>query len=192
MRVRTLCMDIHKVHSSKVLKFYTPCIMTQKRFFERSICSWLLVLSSSTIKNVHKYRKKINKQKSPFLNGHSINFLCIFLFFHVEPFVVNSGWYLCLSLSLSVSLSVSVSLSLSVSLSVSLCLCVSLCLSLCLSLSLSPSLSFFLWACWYKVLLSFVFRCPLFSLFILLFIYSFTDHRFFAVLIGKYIFLLLS
>ena len=178
--------------------------MTQKRFFERSICYWLLVLNSSTIKNVHKYRKKNNKQKSPFLNGHGINFLCIFLFFHVEPFVVNSGWYLCLSLSLSVSLSVSVSLSLclsvsvSVSVSVSLCLSLSLsvslslCLSLCLSLSLSPSLSFFLWACWYKVLLSFVFRCPLFSLFILLFIYSFTDHRFFAVLIGKYIFLLLS
>ena len=127
--------------------------------------------------------KKDNKQKSPFLNGHSINFLYIFLFFHVEPFVVNSGWYLCLSLSLFVSLSVSVSL------------CVSLCLSLSLSLSvclcLSPSLSFFLWACWYKVLPRFVFRCPLFSLFILLFIYSFTDHRFFAVLIRKYIFLLL-
>ena len=146
MRVRTLCMDIHKVHSSKVLKFYTPCIMTQKRFFERSICSWLLVLSSSTIKNVHKYRKKINKQKPPFLNGHSITFLCIFLFFHVEPFVVNSGWYLCLSLSLSVSLSVSVSLSLPVSLclSLSLCLSVSLCVSLCLCLSVSLSLSLFL------------------------------------------------
>ena len=170
--------------------------MTQKRFFERSICYWLLVLNSSTIKNVHKYRKKNNKQKSPFLNGHGINFLCIFLFFHVEPFVVNSGWYLCLSLSLSVSLclclsvslclclclclSLSLSVSLSVSLCLSLCLCLSvslslsLCLSLsqslCLSLSFSPSLSFFLWACWYKVLLSFVFRCPLFSLFYYLFI----------------------
>ena len=142
--------------------------MTQKRFFERSICYWLLVLNSSTIKNVHKYRKKNNKQKSPFLNGHGINFLCIFLFFHVEPFVVNSGWYLCLSLSLSVSLCLSLSLSLC--LSVSLSLCLSLSQSLCLSLSFSPSLSFFLWACWYKVLLSFVFRCPLFSLFYYLFI----------------------
>ena len=133
--------------------------MTQKRFFERSICSWLLVLSSSTIKNVHKYRKKINKQKSPFLNGHSINFLCIFLFFHVEPFVVNSGWYLCLSLSLSVSLCLSLSLSLC--LSVSLSLCVSLCLSLsvCLCLSLPLSLSFseladikFCWVLYFVVL----------------------------------------
>ena len=44
--------------------FYTPCIMTQKRFFERSICYWLLVLSSSTIKNVNKYRKKIIISKS--------------------------------------------------------------------------------------------------------------------------------
>ena len=131
--------------------------MTQKRFFERSICYWLLVLNSSTIKNVHKYRKKNNKQKSPFLNGHGINFLCIFLFFHVEPFVVNSGWYLCLSLSLSVSLC----LSLSVSLSLCLSLCVSLCLSLsvCLCLSLPLSLSFseladikFCWVLYFVVL----------------------------------------
>ena len=95
-----------------------------------------------------------NKQKPPFLKGHSINFLCILLFFHVVLLSFCYFFMLCFFM-------------------------------LCFLYNKLRLVS--LWVTSLLILmLSFVFRFSLFYLFILLFIYSFTNNRYFAVLIRKY------
>ena len=49
----TLWMDIHKVHSPKIVEFYTACIISLNEVFD--IDCW--ALSSSTINTVKKFRK---------------------------------------------------------------------------------------------------------------------------------------
>ena len=101
--------------------------------------------------------------------------------------VINSGWLInSLSISLPFSLSLSLSHSLSLSLSPSLSLSLSPSLSLSLSLSLNDKLAD-IKLCWVLYFVVLYFTYSFYYLFILL-LYSFTDNRFFVVLIRKYIF----